>query len=599
LDKKNTTFGIVLLVAAFFVFMYGQRHSQQPPTPAEVRHEVNKQLASEGAPPAAAGSAVASAAAANAPMAEFATAQAEHAGASVTRIGNSFVEVSFTDFGGSIREVAFKKYPAAQGRPDPFVFNELHADPILAFVGMPGMDRTARYARVSGSDSEITYRAILNGQIEVTRHYVISPDKGAGTDPYLIRCETTLRNLTDKPTGPLSLALSIGTAAPNNALDNGLQLSTEYSNGTDQTRVQRSDLEASSGFFGLKAHDARPEIQGAGPVVWATVKNQFFVSILTPADPASGVETRRVKLLKELPDTDRRAYGIAAIVDFDVKPMAAKSQTTLSGDLYVGPKEYPRLSNLDVFKHDQDRLLDWGNFIFRFCAAILITLMTWTHGWVLNWGAAIILTTLALKFAFLPLTLTASRSAKRMQKIQPEMKAIKEKYKDNAQKQQAATMELFKKHKVNPLGGCIPALITLPFFWAFYRMLQGAAELRFAHFLWARDLSAPDTVYTFVAPYIGTFNVNIFPILLGLTVVFSMRLTPQPTVDNAQLKMMKFMPLMFMVFCYTYSCALSIYSTVNGLFTIGQQLAINRMKDAPDAPAPAARLAKPSPTRKR
>jgi YidC/Oxa1 family membrane protein insertase len=163
-----------------------------------------------------------------------------------------------------------------------------------------------------------------------------------------------------------------------------------------------------------------------------------------------------------------------------------------------------------------------------------------------------------------------------MAKIQPEMQAVREKFKDNPQKLQAATMELFKKHKVNPVGGCFPILITIPFFIGFFQMLQSAAELRFQPFLWAPDLSAPDTI-----AHVFGLPINILPILMGATMVIQMRLTPSPTMDNAQAKMMKIMPYIFTLFCYTFDCALALYSTVNGIFTIGQQLVINRMKDEP------------------
>ena len=573
MDKRNTFIGALLFVAAFFILLYNQKHAQPPASPAEIRHEVTKQIASEASAPAAPS---------NPEEPAFATAQADHAGAAVTKLGNSFVEVSFTDFGGAIRDVAFKRYPASQGRPDPFVFNQLHADPMMAFAGVPGLDRASRYELVSKTDSDVVYRTVLDGRLEVTRHYVVSPDKGAATDPYLVRCVTTLRNLAGKPADPMRISLSIGTAAPSNALDNGLQLTTEYSNGKDQTLVRRSSLEASGGLLGFGAHTTKAVIAGAGPIVWATVKNQFFASILTPDEPAAWLETRRVKLLEQLPDADPRAYGITGDVDFDLAAIPAHGEATLAGDLYVGPKEYPRLSNADVFKKEQDRIMDFGNFVFRFCAAILITLMTWIHGWAANWGVAIILTTLALKFLFLPVTLSQARTARRTQKIMPELKAVREKYKDNPHKQQTATMELYKKHKVNPVAGCIPMLLTIPFFFAFFRMLQSAAELRFAHFLWAHDLSMPDTVLTLAAPVIGSLNINVLPIVLCLVAFVQMRLTPQPTVDNAQMKMMKFMPLMFLLFYYSWSCALSLYSTVNGLFMIGQQLVINRMKDTGD-----------------
>src|ERR1035438_5857176 len=536
-----------MFLAAFLVLVYTQKHSQQPPSPAEIRHEVSRQIASEASAPAA------QAAPANPEGPAFATAQADHAGAAVTKLGNSFVEVSFTDFGGAIREVAFKKYPAALGRPDPFIFNELHADPMLAFA----------------------------------RRYVLSPDKASSPDAYLIRCETKLRNLSDKPAAPMRVALSIGTAAPSNALDNGLQLTTEYSDGKDQTLVRRSSLEASNGILGYGARGTKSVISAGGPIVWATVKNQFFVSILTPDEPAAGLETRRVNLLEALPDADPRAYGITGDVHFDVNALPAHGEAMVAGDLYVGPKEYPRLSNIDVFKKDQDRVMDFGNMVFRFCAALLITGMTWIHGWTADWGLAIILPTLSLKFLFLPITLSQARTARRTQKIAPELKAVREKYKDNPQKQQAATMELYKKHKVNPVAGCIPMLITIPFFFAFFRMLQSTAELRFAHFLWAHDLSAPDTVLTLAVPLIGSLNVNILPFVLCAVAFFQMRLTPQPTVDNAQMRIMKFMPIMFLLFYYSWSCALSLYSTVNGLFMIGQQLVINHFKDTGD-PADAA-----------
>jgi YidC/Oxa1 family membrane protein insertase len=203
--------------------------------------------------------------------------------------------------------------------------------------------------------------------------------------------------------------------------------------------------------------------------------------------------------------------------------------------------------------------------------------MTWLHGFTHNWGIAIILTTLTLKTLFIPLTLAASKSAKRMAKLQPEMQVIREKYKDNPQKQQQATMELFKTHRVNPVGGCFPILVTIPFFMGFFSMLQSAAELRFQAFLWAPDLSSTDTV----AVLFGVIPLRIMPLLMGATMVAQMHLTPTPSVDNTQMKMMKFMPYVFTFFCYNFSCALSLYSFVNGLFTIGQQLVINKIKDEP------------------
>jgi YidC/Oxa1 family membrane protein insertase len=194
--------------------------------------------------------------------------------------------------------------------------------------------------------------------------------------------------------------------------------------------------------------------------------------------------------------------------------------------------------------------------------------------------------TIGLKLITLPLTLAASKSAKRMAKLSEPMKALREKYKDNPRKQQEATMALFKEHKVNPAGGCLPILLTIPLFVGFFAMLQGTAELRFQNFLWVHDLSAPDTVWH--VPGLG-LPLNIMPLLMGATMIFQMRLTPTPTtMEGPQATMMKIMPWIFTLFCYNFAAALALYSTINGLFTIVQQVLVNKYsKDEPVGISPA------------
>jgi YidC/Oxa1 family membrane protein insertase len=583
MDKKNTTIGVLLLLAAFASLYLSQKYA--PPPPAQRAPE----LVPTSGPNQAAASAVANAQPTSPTDATFAAVASDTAEARTITLENDFIAVNFTDQGGAISDIALKKYDADQGRPGvPYLVNRLHADPALAFVDLPGLDRRTRYDVVQQTATTIIFRTVLAKSIEVTRRYTLVPGRGdALHDPYQLRHETTFRNLTDSAqllTTNQQVTISVGTAAPVNAGDYGLKLTAGYSTGSKQTFVARSKLEAGGGFFGLGAHEAAAQISTGGPIAWATVNNQFFSTIFTPDTPAAGFVMRRVKIRLELPSSDRNAYGLTADTQFNLPALAPKAETKLAGDFYAGPKEYHRLSNAEIFKQDQDAVMQFG--FFAFFSKILLTLMTWVHSLMPNlggaWGLAIVLTTLILKAVFLPLTLTASKSAKRMQKIQPEMQALKEKYKDNPQKMQTETMELFKKHKVNPMGGCLPILITIPFFFGFFMMLSSTAELRFQSFLWARDLSSADTV-----AHIFGFPLNIMPILMGITSIIQMRLTPQPTTDNAQAKMLKFMPYMFILFCYTYSCALAIYWTVGNIFTIGQQLIINRMKDTADTSVPA------------
>ena len=572
MDKKNTFIGVALIAAAFAFLIISNRFSP-PPAPKAVVNPATRPAevvtGSSTAPNATTPSPTVTGTPAFTALAKDSTK------ATVTTLENAYITVHFTNFGGAIRDIALRKFPAELHRAEPYVFNALHSDPMLGFVDYPGLDRNTPFELVSQSATEIVYRAVLGGQVEVTRRYTLVAQPDDKHDPYQLRHETTLRNLTEQLVPVSRFALSLGTVAPVSDSVYGQKISTGFSNGKDQTFILRTELEGGNGFFGIGSSQPKFNVANGGPITWAAINNQFFTAILTPDQPGVGVVTTRVKLLPTAADDQRSAYGLSGAAQFDVKPLPAHGSSTLAMSLYAGPKEYRRLANSDVFKADQDKVMQFG--VFKFFSQILLTLMTWIHSGVPNWGLAIVLTTLLLKIVFVPFTVAASRSAKRMQKIQPEMQAVREKYKDNPQKLQAATMELFKKHKVNPLGGCIPILITMPFFYGFYTMLQSAAELRFEPFLWAPDLSAPDTV-----AHLFGFPINIMPLLMGATMIFQMRLTPQPSVDNAQAKMLKFMPYIFILFCYSFSCALALYSTINGLFTIGQQLVINRMKDDGD-----------------
>ncbi len=580
MEKHHKFLGTLFVAIALFCFWFGARHAQQTPSPEEVRQaaaqQASPQQASASQPAAQPAQGTAAAFVPPGSQPDVAALNADHAGATTTTLENNFIQVRFSNFGGAISDVAMKKYPAAYGDPSPAVFNLHHVDPMLAFVDLPGLDRSARYELVSQTENEVVYRARLDDTLEVTRRYTIAPDAGPTTDPYQLRCETTFRNLSDKPTDPRTIGESLGTAEPVNALDWGRQLATMYYNGTDSATTLRSSLQASGGLLGLGAHPAVPFVSASAPIVWATVKNQFFSAILTPDQPGIGLVTRRVKLLTLLPDTDPNAYGLTASAELALPAIPAHKTYTLGSDFYVGPNEYHRLANMDVFKDDQSRVMQFGRFT-GWASKLMLLLMTGIHHWVPNWGLAIILATLTLKIVCLPLTLMAARSARRMQKIQPLMAALKEKYKDNPQKQQSAMIELYKEHKVNPAGSCIPMLLPMPFFFGFFYMLMSAAELRLAPFLWVHDLSAPDTV-----GYILGYPIRILPLIFVATSIVQMQLTPQPTVDNSQAKIMKFMPLFLLLIYYRYSCALSLYSTVNALFTIGQQLVVNKQKDDGD-----------------
>jgi YidC/Oxa1 family membrane protein insertase len=578
MDKKNTVIGVLLLLAAMASFYFSARLA--PPVPP-----VNQPPAGTSVQPTGLPVRTTVTPEPHISPSDTVLSAAKSAPAEYVTLSNDFLEVRFTNRGGAIEHVGLKKYTEEKGHPGLYTLNAKAAAPALSLADFPGVDRHTSYALVSQTATEVVYRTVADG-LEVTRRYSLA--KVAGQDDYQIRHETTFRNLTDKLMPLPRASFSLGTAAPLNANDLGLYLNAGHSDGNDATFIARSDLQG-GGFLamiGMKDGAPPPFIEHTAPVAWASVKNQFFAMILTPDQPGTGLRVERVKLFPLAPDTDANAYGITGYARFELKPLPAGASSTFGASLFAGPKEYKRLSNVDIFKRSEEKVMQFSTgfgkiFFSGFFAPLLLTIMTWVHSLVPNWGWAIVITTLLLKIFFLPFTLAASRSAKRMAKLNPLMQAMREKYKDNPQKIQTETLKLFKENKVNPLGGCIPILITIPFFIGFFTMLQSASELRFASFLWATDLSAPDTI-----AHIFGLPLNIMPLLMGATMIIQMRLTPTPTTDNAQATMMKIMPWMFTLFCYNFASGLALYSTINGLFTIGQQLVINRMPEV-ELPAPA------------
>lgn len=569
MDKKNTVIGVLLLAAAMVAFYVSSRLAPPtPPTPAQPA------ATTEAAP------ATATAGAPGAPLPATALPVPTLSSAPVqfATLRNDFVQVRLTTAGGAIESVELRKHLAVLGQPELYALNQPAATPVLSFVGFPGLDASARYELVSQTDTEAVFRTVLDQRLEVIRRYTLLP--GDKADPYQIRHETTFRNLSDALLPLPRAGFSVGTAAPISHEDIGQYLNVGLYNGDKVEFTKRGNLEG-GGFlssFGIGSKVDLPFIEQTAPVVWASVKNQFFAMILTPDQPGTGLRVERVKLDPRAPDSDRRVYGVTGIAQFELKPLGAGESSTWGATLYAGPKEYRRLSDTDHFKHSEDLIMEFG--FFGFFSKLLLTIMTWVHNtmggasFAWGWGWAIVITTLILKIVFVPFTIAASRSSKRMVKLMPLVTEVREKYKDNPQKAQMAMMQIYKDHKVNPLGGCIPILITIPFFIGFFSMLQTTSELRFAPFLWAPDLAAADTIgHVFGLP------INIMPLLMGATMIIQMRLTPTPTTDNAQATMMKIMPWIFTLFCYTFSCALALYSTVNGLFTIAQQLVINRLPE--------------------
>jgi len=220
-----------------------------------------------------------------------------------------------------------------------------------------------------------------------------------------------------------------------------------------------------------------------------------------------------------------------------------------------------------------------------FVAKLMLTLMSGIYSILGNWGLAIILTTFIIRLLLWPLTAKAARASKRMQKLQKPLQDIREKYQDNPQKLNQEMMNLWKKHKINPLSGCWPVLVQFPIFIAFFNLLRNSSDLRFAEFLWIHDLSMPDATIPLpgdsALPLIGS-AINVLPFVWIVSMYFQMKMMPQPSIDNAQTKIIKWMPFIFFPFTYYFSSGLVLYWTTTNCFSIFQQWITNRSQDEED-----------------
>jgi YidC/Oxa1 family membrane protein insertase len=260
---------------------------------------------------------------------------------------------------------------------------------------------------------------------------------------------------------------------------------------------------------------------------------------------------------------------IGRFVNYSVRFQAPQDQSRF----FFGPKAFEDLRGISP---EATKVINFG--IFSWLAVPLLNALKWVHGFIGNWGWAIVVLTLLINTALFPLRHKSVVSMRKMQEIQPQMKAIQDRYAKykvtdpERQKMNTEVMELYKAKGVNPASGCVPMLLTFPFLFAFYAMLSQSIEIRGADFMgWIHNLSAPDPLY-------------ILPIAMGIAQFFQTKMTPS-TADPAQQRIMMFMPIMFSVMSLSFPSGLVIYWFVSTMFTIGQQYFTNYLIGAPAKPA--------------
>ncbi|HEY2510338.1 MAG TPA: membrane protein insertase YidC [Polyangiaceae bacterium] len=399
----------------------------------------------------------------------------------------------------------------------------------------------------------------------------------AGERPFELTVDTTIQNLSDAPKHHRFTIATYafrtneqtkGKMGRQSAFVTDLQCARDK----DVTRKQKSDFK--EGWFREPLDDR-----------YAAVSNAYFAEALVPS---VAYAPEKAGLVNDKPECALLAEAIAPELGGDVEAdqagavyhadleypplvLAPKQSATYEVTAFFGPKERDVLADAAGKTPRLGDLINLG--FFTYVARILVAALVFFHThFIANWGVAIIALTVCLRIGLFPLSWKQIQTTIAMRRIKPELDQVNKRFADDAQARQMAMMELYRKHGVNPLGGCLPQLVQLPIWWAMWATLQTAVEMYHEKFLWLTDLSAPDKYF-------------ILPLVYGVFIVLQQRIVPQQGMDPMQQKMMTYMmPGLFTMLVLFLPAALGLYMLTSSALGIVQQLAVEKI--APRNPPP-------------
>ena len=465
----------------------------------------------------------------------------------VITVSSELYDIKLSSTGATIRAINLNKFKETNDKnSESYKFIEFSEDRLATYKtsGSEGLSipTDLPYKLDIGSDTVVvdsatkvvSFSAIAANGLKIVKNYTFH------NDSYLIDVNVKLVNSGDQTSKGL-FNLSLIYPWTNADTDEGMQDMYSFVgplsfNGEELLEDDAEDLQTSS------------KIYGKG-IVWSGYSDKYFLNILSPLDSAKQVQV-------SAGDGFVENRFISSFVTLE-----PGQNITFDYVSFVGPKDYDLLL---ASGHQFEQAKDYG--FFSILAKPLMHFLKFIYGFIGNYGFAIILLTVCIKLIFWPLTQKSYKSMKGMQKLQPQMQKMREKYKNDKQRLNQEMMSFYKDNKVNPLGGCLPMLIQIPVFFALYQVLLGAIELRHAPFIfWITDLSVKDPYY-------------ITPVIMGATMFIQQKMTPS-NMDPTQAKIMLMMPVVFTFMFLNFPAGLVVYWMVNNLLTILQQYLIKRQPD--------------------
>ncbi len=484
-------------------------------------------------------------------------------------LANGDVALTLSSHGAVVKSAKMLHYAEGPGdlsETNPALVLDFAAAPALALEGFPALAPNADYAVAETGTNFVVFR-----NAALTRRITLG-------DNYRIDVEETFA----KPDAAAAHRLSLGAISMGTSKNDILSIDSWTSavakphvvhHGDDSDSPLRSYLVAmSGGCSGSKSAAGLPErasVDYPGRQDWIAVKNRFFVSALASCTEAN--TGFRATMTRDLTKSDYVLKNVVAEAAFAGAP--EKRAYTV----YLGPKKQALLWDLGM----RD-VMEFG--MWRWLCYPLVWVLNFFNALIPNYGVAIILLTILVRVLFWPLTHKSTVGMRRMQEIQPLMKEIQQKYKDNPQRLQQETWQLYRDHKVNPLSSCLPMFVQIPVFIALFTVLRSAVELRYAPFLWIADLSEPEALFASWFPFGG---LNILPLAMAALTMLQSAFTPTSGDQRQQRMMMIMMPLMMLFFFYNFPSALSLYWMLSTAIGVAQAWWIKKRYGAPAAPATA------------
>lgn len=533
----------IIVFIAWDYFFVGKKKDQQPKQPSQAEQQVAKVPPAPGKEPAAA---------TILPPQQASQRQK----ARVITVNTPLYSVKISEKGAEFRNLILKEYKqsVATGAP---LYEMISADMNAGTVRL-GFDRNS----LDGLEQAVFLADLESDGVDIQEKprevsffwkspqgFVIKKTFTFAPETYLIGLSVTLANDSSQ-TFQDSLFLSLLQPVALKGSQLGFEgPSALLNNSVEQVKTKK-----------IKDQNVYP-----GKLKWLAIQDRYFMSAIIPDQPD---EASMRLFLKDNNVLENQYLQAESVIN-------PGSQLVFKYNLFFGPKSLSVLKKID---YDLNKAVNFG--MFDFLAKPLVWLMNFLYEhFIPNYGVAIIILTIITKIILWPLGTKSYKSMAEMKKIQPLMADIREKYGSDKKKMNEAMMALYKTYKVNPMGGCLPMVVQIPVFFALYRMLYEAIELRHAPFIgWINDLAAPDRLlsFDFSIPFMQPpYGIPVLTIIMGATMLVQQKMSPPPG-DPVQAKMMMLMPIIFTVIFINFSSGLVLYWLVNNILSIAQQYYVSK-----------------------